>query len=153
MLIALSQAFHSNRINLDPLLLSLRCLQLLFAFGTITLLLFDQFNLHMERTRMNANCVSVQHIYTRFILFIRNSWIWIFMSAIPLWLYGTCSSAVAINVSLPLYFSICSCVSCVSGARLAAGDLARRPHIAMLTGSLLPPLSAPETLIQTDVPC
>lgn len=67
MLIALSQAFHSNWINLDLLLLSLCCLQLLFAFGTISLLLFDQFNLHMERTTMNVNvCLCF------FSLFIKN---------------------------------------------------------------------------------
>lgn len=53
MLIALSQ--DSNEINVDPLLFYLRCLQLLFVFSIITLLLFVRFNLHIEGTTMNVN--------------------------------------------------------------------------------------------------
>ncbi len=45
-----------------------------------------------------------------------------------------------------LYFQ---CQWCVAGCR----GLARWPCTVMLTGSPLPPLSAPETLIQTDVLC
>lgn len=53
MLIALSQ--DSNEINVDPLLFYVCCLQLLFVLIIITLLLFDQFNLHIEGTTMNVN--------------------------------------------------------------------------------------------------
>lgn len=52
LLIASSQAFHSNCINVDLLLSSLSCLQLLLKYGRITLLPFDLFA--HEKTTMNV---------------------------------------------------------------------------------------------------
>lgn len=79
MLIALSQ--DSNEINVDPLLFYLRFLQMLFAFSIITLLLFDQFNLHIEGRTMNVNLSRVL----------------IFMSAINVCFSLICSSSVTVN--------------------------------------------------------